>query len=117
MSKRSNQRPERQAHRTNTKRYWKKIAEANEVTGIYSLENLNRMRLGSAPRRLALLRHKRSGLVVEMHVSVELHHVFGNKAEVPQEEQTLVELYPWQHDACDPDRKFGFEFIEWRGFQ
>lgn len=74
------------------------------------------MKMGKAPRRLALVRHKETGLTLEMHLPLELHHVFGMNTETPQEEQTVVELWPHQHDESDPSRHFNFEFIEWRGF-
>lgn len=117
MSKSTDKKPERQAHRTHSKRYWKEKAEQYQSSMIYSPENLTRMRRGLSPRRLAQLQNTRTGEVIEYHAPVELHHVFGNKAEQPQEDQTIVELYPWQHAACDDSRHFHWNFIEWRGFQ
>lgn len=107
----------RQAWRSFTKRYWKNEARREDSQFQYSQENINRMSLGRAPRRLALVRHIKTGKVIEMHLPVELHHVFGLQEDTPQEDQTVVELYPHQHAACDPDRKFPFEFIQWVGFQ
>lgn len=117
MSKSTNQKPERQAHRTHTKRYWKAKGQQIETILSYSPENVNRMQAGYAPRRLAIVRHKVTGKTIETHVPVELHHVFGNRADTPQEDQTLVEVYPWQHAAMDPDRHYHWEFVQWVGFQ
>src|ERR1041384_1857955 len=93
----------RQSHRIFAKSYWRKQARLFSGTGIFSEENINRMKRGLSPRRLALLIHRDTGEKVEMFVPRELHHVFGMKEEVPQEEQTIVELYPWQHADCDED--------------
>lgn len=117
MSKSTNQKPERQAHRTHSKRYWKERSKQVGVHLIYSPENIARMSMGYPPRRLALIRNKKTGIQIESHVPVELHHVFGIKSDIPQEEQTLVEVYPWQHAACDEDRKYSWEFVQWLGFQ
>lgn len=117
MSRSTDMKPQRQAHRTNSKRYWKQKAEQFARTGVFSEENLTRMRRGLAPRRLAKLAHKETGEVIEFHAPIELHHVFGNKAEIPQEEQTLVEVYPWQHAQVDEDRRFKWNFVQWVGFQ
>ena len=107
----------RQAWRHFTSKYWKKRAGELGSWLIYSPYNLSRMAMGKAPRRLALLRHKTTFEVIEFHAPVELHHVFGHSSEAPQEDQTIVELYPWQHSECDPDRKFPYEFVQWVGFQ
>lgn len=107
----------RQAHRNFTKSYWRAIARSEDAQFQYSQENINRMELGMAPRRLACVQHKKSGLLVEVHLPLELHHVFGMKEDTPQEDQTIIEMWPHQHAACDPDRKVNYEFIEWRGFQ
>lgn len=117
MSKKTNQKPERQAHRTHSKRYWKNKAEEFATSLIYSPENIARMKMGYPPRRLALIQNNKTGETIEFHAPIELHHVFGIKGDVPQEDQTLVELYPWQHAACDTDRKFGWTFVQWIGFQ
>ena len=117
MSLKTDQKPERQAHRTNSKRYWKARSKELGSWLIYSPSNLTRMARGLAPRRLALLRHIETGEVIEFHAPIELHHCFGNQAEVPQEEQTLIELYPWQHAACDDSRHFKWDFVQWLGFQ
>lgn len=106
----------RQEWRHFTRKYWKELAAYLGTEGPYSIENINRMKMGKAPRRLALVRHKKTGLTVEMHLPVELHHVFGMNCDTPQEDQTVIELFPHEHDAADPSRHFNFEFVEWRGF-
>lgn len=107
----------RQAHRNFTKSYWRQAAREEDTSWEYSPENITRMKMGKAPRRLALIEHVSTGERIEYHAPVELHHVFGMQEDTPQEDQTIVELWPWQHAATDPDRKFSWEFVEWRGFQ
>ncbi len=106
----------RKSWRAFTKAYWRSAAKDFTRHMSFSEENINRMKMGRAPRRLALVRHKKTGLTIEMHLPVELHHVFGMNLDTPQEEQTVIELFPHQHDATDPSRHFNFEFVEWRGF-
>lgn len=117
MSRNTDRKPERQAHRNHTRRYWKERAQEEKHSGRYSEENLTRMRRGLAPRRLALLRSTVTGETVEFHAPIELHHVFGISGDYPQEEQTIIELYPWDHAACDEERNFSWKFVQWVGFQ
>lgn len=106
----------RQEWRHFTRKYWKEMAKDITRQMVFSEENVNRMKMGKAPRRLALVQHKTTGLTIEMHLPIELHHVFGMNCDTPQEDQTVIELFPHQHDAADPSRHFNFNFIEWRGF-
>lgn len=117
MSRATDKKVERQAHRTHSKRYWKNKALELATSLIYSPENINRMRRGSPPRRLAIIRNIKTGETLEFHAPLELHHVFGINDRSPQEEQTLIELYPWQHADCDDSRKFNWQFVQWVGFQ
>lgn len=117
MSSKTARTPGRLAHKRNVRKYWKERAQEVGTHLIYSPENITRMNRGLPPRRLALLRNKKTNETVEFHAPIELHHVFGLKDDTPQEDQTLVELWPWQHSACDPDRKFCWEFVQWVGFQ
>jgi hypothetical protein len=105
----------RQEWRHFTRKYWK--LRAKEITSsiTFSPENINRMKLGKAPRRFALVRHIETGRCIEAHLPLELHHVFGMNPATPQDEQTVLELWPHQHSLCDEHRKVNFEFIEWRG--
>lgn len=118
MSKTVDQSPRRQAHRTFTKQYWKKNAEAVWASDRFGPENYNRMKLyGSAPRRLALVRMKKTGALIEKFVSLELHHADGYcRGDLPQEDQEMMLVWPWEHEEIDENRHIGYEFVEWRGF-
>jgi len=117
MSKSVTQSQRRQAHRTFTKQYWKKRADTIFYEQYMGQHNYNRMKLGNPPRRLALVEGKKSGLRVEKYVALELHHADGYcRGDIPQEDQELIEVWPWEHEEIDPNRHIGYKFIEWRGF-
>ena len=117
MSKSSRDTVKRQGFKDVRRGYWRTIAKANENTGIYSQENLTRMRKGSPPRRLAILRNKTTSETIEFHAPVELHHIFPLNESSPVNEQAFVEVYPWQHAQVDDSRKFNWEFVCWAGYQ
>ena len=117
MSKSSRDSQKRQEFKDVRRRHWRSKAKEFGAWLIYSTENLNRMRRGLPPRRLAIIRNKTTGETIEFHAPIELHHIFPLNGDNPVDEQAFIEAYPWQHAQCDPDRKFNWEFVQWVGFQ
>jgi RHS repeat-associated protein len=76
---------------TAKQRYWKNAAASAEP-GEYSEANLVRMKSGRAP------------LHEDLQVSVELHHINGRTGSDPHNPNNLMEVWPWQHAAIDPQR-------------
>lgn len=97
--------------------YWRREYQLAKEFTYYNQNNLNRMRLGLAPQREALLVHPKTGIEIYKFVSLELHHVFGLNLDTPHETQTLVEVWPWQHAMMDEDRKYPWQFVRWVGMQ
>jgi hypothetical protein len=117
MSKQSRDSEKRSSFKNVRRRYWRDKAKSFASSMVFSQENINRMKRGLPPRRLAAIRCKKTGDIIEYHAPIELHHVFPLNEERPIDEQAFVELYPWQHAAVDDSRHFNFEFVEWRSFQ
>lgn len=97
--------------------YWRQQVRYWEGTDVYSQENINRMKRGQPPRRLAVIRNKKTQETIEFHAPVELHHIFPLNGDAPIDSQAFIELYPWQHASVDDSRKFNWEFVEWRSFR
>lgn len=117
MSSSSRDSQKRKSFKEVRRGYWRDKARNFASSMVYSAENITRMRRGLPPRRLALLRNTTTGETIEFHAPVELHHVFPLGEHRPVEEQSFVEVYPWQHASVDEDRKFKWEFVNWIGYQ
>ena len=117
MSKSSRDTKKRTDFKDVRRSYWRDKAKSFATSLVFSQENINRMRRGMPPRRLACIRNIETGETIEFHAPVELHHIFPLNENSPVENQAFVEVYPWQHADIDESRKFKWEFIEWRGFQ
>jgi hypothetical protein len=97
--------------------YWKAVGEAEleSASGLYSPANVARMLDGRAPQMRVRIRHSRTQQILELDVSVELHH-----RSLPQRSgsQTANEVWnldpaaPWAHEAMDPYRKTGYELLK-----
>ena len=72
-------------------RYWKN--EAYNNAELYSKRNLEFMKKGKAPHYSEVI-----------DVPKELHHIDGRKIPNPHNENNLLEVWPWEHDAVDPYR-------------
>lgn len=116
MSRRTDNKSSRCAHRHFMARHWKEIGNSPDAHWSYSPENITRMKMGKAPRRLAVLESTKTGETIEFHAPLELHHVFGINDRKP-DEQTVLELYPWQHAQSDESRHFPWSFVRWIGYQ
>lgn len=115
MSEKSSHSPHRNRFKNWRRRYWRDQVNVYPETRIEDEQNLQRMRNGQPPRRLATVRHKRDGYLFEVLVVKELHHVFGIHPEEDDDDQTVIELWPWEHSLCDPDRVVTYEFVKWGG--
>lgn len=117
MSKSSRDSEKRQDFKETRRRYWRAKAREFATTLSFSVENLNRMRRGLPPRRLAIIRHVETGETIEFHAPIELHHIFPLNGNKLVDEQAFIECYPWQHASVDDSRKFKWEFVCWVGYQ
>ena len=90
-------------------RYWKNRAASGADE--FSAQNIGRMRQGSAPVARIRARMNDTGEVVEMLVSKELHHIGGRSGATPHATENLVELWPWEHAAKDPQRYIDYRFL------
>ncbi len=73
-------------------RYWKN--KAYYYADDYLESDLIRMRKGRAP------------IDIETGASMELHHINGRHITNPHNIDNLQEVWPWEHDAIDPNRHY-----------
>ena len=93
-------------------RYWKTRA-ANASPGDFDPRNLGRMEGGSGPRVRVTVRWNETGEVETILETKELHHIRGRDIPEPHNINNLMEVWPWEHEAMDPDRYTGYEFLHW----
>lgn len=117
MSKSSRDSQKRQDFKEIRRRHWRAKAKDFATALVFSVENINRMKRGLPPRRLAILRNPQTGETIEYHAPIELHHIFPLNGDQPVEDQAFIECYPWQHAMVDESRKFTWQFVCWAGFQ
>ncbi len=92
-------------------RYWKNKALLAEP-GEYGPQSLGRMRNGKGPQ-LRVRAIKNSTGIEEIRLeTLELHHILGRKIFDPHQLHNLRELWPWEHDLIDPDRRWGYTLVE-----
>jgi hypothetical protein len=99
--------------RTATSRYWQNRA-ANAEPAEFSPQNLGRMRAGRAPVVRIIARIRATGEEVELFVARELHHIEGRAIPDPHNPTNLQEVWPWEHEAIDPNRHLGYDFLRFR---
>jgi RHS repeat-associated protein len=95
------------------RKYWK--AEAKLPSQAYSPANMTRMAEGKAPKMTVQVISRKSDKIMTKDVSMELHHNF-----IPQRvggsgvhaTSNLLALTPWEHEAIDSFRYFGFDLIK-----
>ncbi|MFP4544917.1 MAG: hypothetical protein ACLFQU_11845 [Candidatus Kapaibacterium sp.] len=68
---------------------------------------------GKVPTGRALVRIRTTGEVRAINVSKELHHINGRTGVDPHRFNNLQEVWPWEHEAIDPSRHIGYDFIRW----
>jgi RHS repeat-associated protein len=91
-------------------RYWMNRA-AEAAPGEFSARQLAQMRGGFAPQAKVVVR--RGGELEIRNVSKELHHDLGNRGVSTFDDPgALREVWPWQHEAIDPYRRTGYEFVD-----
>ncbi len=94
-------------------RYWKNRA-TNAKSGEFSEADLALMRKGNAPKVKILAKMNKTGEIVEMDVSKELHHLVGRKIPNPHQLSNVREMWPWEHAGVDGQRLqfMHYEFIK-----
>jgi hypothetical protein len=101
------------AWETARSRYWQNRA-ASAYPGEFSRQNLGLMRRGDAPMVRIIARSRDTGIEVELLVSKELHHIVGRSGPTPHAPSNLMEVWPWRHEAVDPQRHFGYDFVRFK---
>ena len=68
---------------------------------------------GKVPTGTAQVRMRATGEIRTIKVSKELHHINGRTGADPHRFSNLKEVWPWEHQAIDPSRHTGYDFIQW----
>ncbi len=71
------------------------------------------MNEGNVPKGTAQVRMRKTGEIRNINVSKELHHINGRTGADPHRFSNLKEVWPWEHEAIDPLRHTGYDFIKW----
>ena len=66
---------------------------------------------GKGPRRMVIVRHKKSGELEGIIQTKELHHIDPRHQGGSNQPDNLMEVWPEKHDAIDPHRHTGYEIV------